>query len=167
MLLSKSIRPGISLIYSATSWELVAGGVFSVAFSLVMLLHPDGWTSGAQPADPKTIRAIGAAIGLFGMTMTFGRTSYLVNRTHGLLTKRISLFVTLSSTAYSLADFTAVAVEYGNDNESKLKYHLRLVGPERSLSLTSGRTRDGVRRSKKAVMEATGLPAHIARDSDD
>lgn len=167
MLLSKPIRPGVSLIYSATSWQLVGAGAFSIAFSLVMLLHPDGWKSGVQTADPNTIRAIGVAIGLFGLAMAFGRTSFLVNRTHGLLTKQISLFVTLSSTTYNLADFTSVAVEFINDSESKAKYALRLVGPNQTLTLTSGRTKDAVRRSKKAVMQSTGLPSHIERDNDD
>lgn len=174
MLVLKPIRPGVSLLQAEKSRSLLIGGFFSIAFAAVMLLHPDGWTSGTvqdgvvKTADPNLIRAIGVAIGLLGLTMAFGHVSYCVNRPSGLITRQTSLFVPLHSVTYALGDFTSVAVEYFFDGESdsKLRYALSLKGPERNLILLRSRTKDGARRSKRAVLQATGLASWIEPNDD-
>lgn len=154
-----------SLLFQPRTPSRIAAGLFSCAFALVMLLHPDGWKTGTlrdgivQLADPNLIRAIGVAIFVFGFLCLCLRVTYLVNRSAGSLTKQLRLVVPVRSTQYRLSDFSKVTIDSSPENGGRILHRLCLVGPAHSLCLASSRDGKVLIKSRKIVRDATGIRA--------
>lgn len=159
------VAAGGSLLFQPRTPSRIAAGLFSCAFGLVMLWHPEGWKTGTlrdgivQMADPNLIRAIGVAIFTFGFLCLCLRVTYLVQRSAGTLTKQVRLLVPVHSTSYSLSDFSRISIDAAAENGGRMLHRLCLVGPAHRLCLASSRDGKALIKSRKIVRDATGIRA--------
>jgi uncharacterized protein YjeT (DUF2065 family) len=166
MLRVKPVGAHGSLIYQPLTPSRLIGGLFSIAFGLTMLFHPQGWTNGhiqdgvKQMADPNLIRAIGTAILVFGIVLLFLKVTYFVSRNVGTVIEQWRMIVPIHSSGHALSDFSEVSViseAARSADDSSTTFRLCLVGPAHKLCLASSRYRAVLAADRKLVENATGI----------
>jgi len=163
MLRVKPVGAHGSLIYLPLTPSRLIGGLFSIAFGLTMLFHSQGWTNGQlqdgvkQMADPNLIRAIGAAILLFGVLLMFLKVTYFVSRSTGSLIEQWRVIVPIHSSAHVLADFAEVRIISDDSDSDHAIFRLCLIGPAHTLRLASSRHRSALTPDLKLLRTATGV----------
>ncbi|MEO8670298.1 MAG: hypothetical protein ABI411_03220 [Tahibacter sp.] len=131
-----------------------------------MLLHPNGWRSGTQPADPRVILAIGVAITAFGAFVFLFRTRFVVDPANNLITREHRMIGVINASSHALSAFTAARILRVADSGRSGRYQLVLVAPHAKWVLESGATTTALEASRAVLLETLKLEAEPVDEED-